>query len=168
MNKIILSLIIVLSLAFVGCKPTTAKKEVKAMEHTGKLAWYSMSDAEALVKNDKKKILVDVYTKWCGPCKMMDRMTFTDESVQQLLTEKFHTIKFDAEGPDNITFQGKTWANPKYMPNRRGRNAKHELANLFQVRGYPSLVIMDENFNIIEKIVGFKKPDQLKAALAKY
>jgi len=63
---------------------------------------------------------------------------------------------------------GKEYANPKFKPNKRGRNAPHQLSSFFAVRGYPSLVILDENMKIIDKIVGYKTPEQLKVALEKY
>lgn len=129
------------------------------------LDWYTMNDVEALVKQDQKKILVDVYTQWCGPCKMMDKKTFTNPDVQKAINEKFHAVKFDAEGADSYNFKGKDWANPNHDPNKRGRNAKHELANFFSVRGYPTLVVLDENFNILQKVVGYKTPEQLLAEI---
>ncbi|MDA9773881.1 thioredoxin fold domain-containing protein [Saprospiraceae bacterium] len=134
---------------------------------TGAMSWHSMSDVESLVKNEKKMVLVDVYTKWCGPCKMMDARTFTDASVQAAIDEKFYPVKFDAEGAGEINFKGKTWANPKHDPHKtRGRNSRHELADFFKVPGYPTLVVMDDNFNIIKKIVGYKTPDALNEILA--
>lgn len=134
---------------------------------TGDLNWHSASDVEELLKKDKKMILVDVYTKWCGPCKMMDARTFTNADVQKAINDKFHPVKFDAEGPDPLNFKNKTWSNPNHDATKtRGRNAVHELASFFSVRGYPSLVVLDENYNIIKKIVGFKTPDQLLAEIA--
>ncbi len=129
------------------------------------MRWYGMGEVEALVKENPKKILVDVYTQWCGPCKMMDKMTFTDSEVQAKINEKFYPVKFDAEGPNTIEFMGKEYGNPGHDPNRRGRNAPHQLSKFFAVRGYPTLVVLDENFNILHKIVGFKQPDQLLAAI---
>ncbi len=148
---------------------TAQRTNVSSTDHTqtGNMHWYGMGDVADLLKKEKKMILVDVYTKWCGPCKMMDARTFTDASVQSAINEKFYPVKFDAEGPDPIDFNDKTWANPNYNPNKtRGRNAVHELSRFFNVRGYPSLVILDENYNIIKKIVGFKTPDQLIGELA--
>ena len=41
---------------------------------TGVMPWVKLDKVETLVKKEKKKILVDVYTPWCGPCKMMDKI----------------------------------------------------------------------------------------------
>jgi len=132
---------------------------------TGDMNWNSMNDVENLISKDKKMILVDVYTSWCGPCKMMDARTFTDAGVQKIIADKFHPVKFNAEGPEEISFKDKTWGNPNHNPNKRGRNSKHQLSNFFKVPGYPTLVVMDDNFNIIKKIVGFKDAATLSEIL---
>ena len=131
----------------------------------GEMTWYGMDEIEAMVSDSPKKILVDVYTQWCGPCKMMDRNTFSNAAVQKAVNEKFYPVKFDAEGAADIVFQGKTYSNPNFVPNKRGRNAPHQLSKFFAVRGYPTLVVLDENFNILHKIVGYKQPDQLLEAI---
>ena len=43
--------------------------------------WVRWSDVPALMKKDKKKIVVDIYTDWCGWCKRMDASTFQDPKV---------------------------------------------------------------------------------------
>ena len=144
---------------------TTTKPDSK---NTVGLDWYGMGDAEALVAKEPKKIIVDVYTQWCGPCKMMDKNTFTNPEVQKAISEKFHAIKFDAEGAFEMTFKGKKYGNPNHQASKRGRNSKHEFADYFSVRGYPSMVVMDENFNILEKIVGYKDPTQFLEAIKAY
>ena len=120
-----------------------------------------------MAKNPKK-ILVDVYTSWCGPCKMMDKNTFTDAMIIKQVSKNFHAVKFNAEGPDPIKFQGKEYSNPNYKPNVRGRNGRHQLSSFFQVPGYPTLVVMDEKMQILGQIVGYKQPQQLSAELARY
>lgn len=133
------------------------------------MPWVKMDKVESLVKKRPKKILVDVYTPWCGPCKMMDAKTFTDAEVINQIGKNFYPVKFNAEGPDPINFKGKEYKNPLFNPNKtRGRNSPHQLSSFFAVRGYPTLVVMDENMNIIDKIVGYKDATQLKAALSKY
>ncbi len=133
-----------------------------------KMPWASLGDVEALMKANPKKIVVDVYTDWCGPCKMMDRNTFSNPEIISLMGDNFYPVKFNAEGPDPITYMGKEYTNPQHVPNKRGRNGRHQLANLFPVRGYPSLVVLDEQFKIINTITGYRTPEQLKGELAQY
>lgn len=133
------------------------------------MPWVSIDKVEDLVEKKSKKILVDVYTPWCGPCKMMDRNTFTDPEVMNIVGKNFYPVKFNAEGPDVYNFKGKEYSNPGYDPAKaKRRNGKHQLANFFAVRGYPTLVVMDENMQIIEKITGYKTPEQLIPLLEKY
>ncbi|MEO1451509.1 MAG: thioredoxin, partial [Bacteroidota bacterium] len=38
--------------------------------------WVSMEEAATLAAQDGKKIMVDLYTGWCGWCKRMDATTY--------------------------------------------------------------------------------------------
>ena len=46
-----------------------------------KINWMSMDEALAAQKTTPKKIFMDVYTTWCGPCKMLDKNTFSNKGV---------------------------------------------------------------------------------------
>ena len=48
-----------------------------------KINWMSMEEALAAQEKQPKKIFMDVYTTWCGPCKLLDRNTFSDAQVYQ-------------------------------------------------------------------------------------
>jgi len=155
------------SVTFIGC--TSTSTTVKEPESYTEIPWVDMGEVEALVKERPKKVFVDVYTVWCGPCKMLDRSTFKDSVLINTLGKNFYSVKFNAEGPDPITFKGKDYTNPGYKPERaRTRNGKHQFTNTFGLRGYPSMIIMDENLNIIDKIVGYRTAEQLKNDLAKH
>ncbi len=154
----------------VKLEATSSNNSIKVNQNAkatsgNEMEWHGMGDVEKLVADSPKKIIVDVYTQWCGPCKMMDRNTFSDETVQKAINDKFYPVKFDAEGANEIVFKGQTYANPNHDPNKRGRNSPHQLSKFFSVRGYPTLVVLDENFTILHKIVGYKTPDKLLAEI---
>ncbi len=130
---------------------------------TGDLTWTTFDDIAARdMKSNKKKFLVDVYTDWCGWCKVMDKKTFTDPEVIEYLEENFHVVKFNAESRSPVTFKGR-----KYEWQSGGRNGINQLAIelLGKRMSYPTMVYLDEDMNKIKSIPGFKKPLELLAEL---
>lgn len=125
--------------------------------------WISFNEAIAAQKKVAKPIFIDVYTDWCGPCKMLDKNTFSDPNVIAQINKNYYAVKFNAEGTENISFNGKTFTNPNYDPNRTGRNAMHEFTGFLRVPGYPSMIIIDEKGTVKKTIVGYKTPEQLRA-----
>ena len=59
----------------------------------GNVKWMSFEEAVAKSKIEKRKIFIDVYTDWCGWCKVMDKSTFNDPQVAKILNEKFYPVK---------------------------------------------------------------------------
>ena len=49
--------------------------------------WVSMNEAFELQKKVPKKIIIDMYTSWCGPCKMLDKNTFTNKCVTRAIRQ---------------------------------------------------------------------------------
>ncbi len=132
-----------------------------------KVHWLTIEEAQTLNKHEPKNMIVDVYTQWCGPCKMMDRMTFSDPQVIEKVHTDYYAVKFDAESPGPVKFGDKEFGNPGHDPNRpkNRRNSPHEFSRYLKVRGYPSLVIINPELQIEKSIVGFKQPAQLMAEL---
>lgn len=57
-------------------------------------------DWEATVQKatlDKKYIMVDLSTDWCGPCKIMEKKNFTDPEILGLMQPKMNSYILDAE-----------------------------------------------------------------------
>ena len=130
-----------------------------------KINWMTMNEALAAQEKEPKKIFMDVYTKWCGPCKMLDRNTFSDKKVIEFVNKNYYAVKFNAEGTEEITFEDFTYTNPNYQEGRKGRNATHFFADALKLRGYPSLVFFQENGKLIQAIPGYKTPQQLEIYL---
>ncbi|RZK41343.1 MAG: DUF255 domain-containing protein [Pedobacter sp.] len=51
----------------------------------------------AIAKAENKLIFVDVYTDWCGPCKVMDNEVFNQTKVASVFNNSFINYKLDAE-----------------------------------------------------------------------
>ena len=58
--------------------------------------WMTIEKAQELQKTNPKNIIMDVYTDWCGPCKLMDKNTFQNEDVANYLNENYYAVKFNA------------------------------------------------------------------------
>ena len=119
--------------------------------------WMTFEQALERSKTEKRKIFIDVYTDWCGWCKVMDKNTFTDPHVAKILNEKFYPVKFNAEQTEDVVFAGNTF---KFVPN--GRSGYHQLAAalLNNQLSYPTVVFLDEDFRMIQPLPGYQKaPD---------
>lgn len=129
----------------------------KAGTHEGPVKWMTFEQALKESEKTKKKIFIDVYTDWCGWCKVMDKNTFSDPNVAKILNEDYYPVKFNAEQREDVTFKGHAF---KFVPS--GNNGYHELAAtlLNNQLSYPTVVFLDEDFNGITPLAGYKKPEE--------
>lgn len=132
------------------------------IEEKETIEWLTWEEALEKSQENPKKIFIDVYTDWCGWCKVMDKKTFTNSEVIQYMNENFYAVKFDAEQKEAITFDGHEF---KYI--NSGRRGVHELAySLLDGRlGYPSVVYLDEDKSRITVSPGYKDPKGMMTEL---
>jgi thioredoxin-related protein len=128
-----------------------------------KVKWLTFEEAVALNETNPKKILIDVYTDWCGWCKVMDKNTFSDPIISKYINDNFYAVKFDAESSSPITFRGHTFSN-----NGSGTRSTHELAValLNGKMSYPSIAYMDETNQLITAIPGYYDPKKIEPLLS--
>ncbi|MDZ7716802.1 MAG: thioredoxin [Balneolaceae bacterium] len=86
--------------------------------------------------NSDTPVLVDFYTDWCGPCKMMSPIL---KDLKKEMGEKLNIIKIDAE-----------------------KNA--DAAIKYQVRGVPTLILF-KNGKILWQQSGVVQLKQLKSII---
>lgn len=127
------------------------------------IRWNTWEETIDKAQKNKKMIIVDVYTDWCGWCKRMEKMTFSENHIAKYINDHFYAVKFNAEMKDPIVLKGKEY---RYVKN--GKRGYHELAlALLQGRlSYPSIVFMDENFNVIQAIPGFQSSEDFEKMIA--
>jgi len=88
---------------------------------------------------ENKVVMIDFYTTWCGPCKMLDKQTWPDKDVRAWIDEHAIALKVDAE-------------------------KKRDLAKRFKVRAYPTIVFVKPDGTQLDSIVGFRGPKDFIAA----
>ena len=129
------------------------------------IKWMSLPEALEAQKTKPKKIFMDVYTLWCGPCKLLDKKTFANKDVARYINEHYYAVKFNAEGNEEIAFYDQLFRNPNYDPNRKGRNATHQFTQFLGIKGYPTMVFFSEDGDPIMPVVGYYNPQQLEPYL---
>ncbi|MFN8281580.1 MAG: DUF255 domain-containing protein [Chitinophagales bacterium] len=134
-------------------KSTEAETPVVKVETPAKkIKWLTWDEMVKLNEKNPKKIFIDFYTSWCGWCKVMDRNTFEDSIVAELMMKDFYCVKFDAERKDTITFLGKQWP---WIPG--GRGGYHTLAAYFMQNqlSYPTFCVLTSKFELISPLKGY-------------
>lgn len=151
MKKLIITLFTALMLA-----PASAFAQKSAIN------WITIEEAEKLNKENPRKIMVDVYTDWCGWCKKMDSETFTHPVIAEIINKHYYAVKLNAEGTDEITFNGTTY---KFIP--QGSRGYHELAAglLSGKMSYPSIAYLNEKLQLLGAVPGFMTPSSIEPLL---
>lgn len=130
-----------------------------AQEQQETIQWMSFEEAIKRCATQPRMVFIDVYTDWCGWCKLMDQSTFANPVIAKYMNEHFYAVKFDAERQDTIIFNGQKFYGVM-RPN--GRKGSHQLtqALLNGKMSFPSYVIMNEQLQIIQVIGGYQEAKQ--------
>jgi thioredoxin-related protein len=130
-----------------------------------KVKWYTIEEAIQLNAKTPKKIMIDIYTDWCGWCKKMDKDTFNEPEIARYINANYYPVKFDAESSASVVFAGKTFEGSNMAG---GRKSPHQLAVAFfngQSIGYPAIAYLTEKLEIIGTVPGYKTPQQIEPLL---
>src|SRR5689334_8822587 len=85
---------VVWALAFAVVAGTSWGAETKPAVTFRSLSFDAAAKAAA---DEQKLILIDFYTTWCEPCKMLDRETWTDPAVGKMVNDRAVALRLDAE-----------------------------------------------------------------------
>lgn len=119
---------------------------------SGRIQWMTIEQAEEACRKNPRKIVVDVYTDWCGWCKRMDAETFTDSSLAAYIGQKFYAVKLNAEDQNNLIFKEKLY---RYNSNYKANDLAVLLLN--GQMSYPSFVFLDEKLTPLQSLGGYQR-----------
>jgi thioredoxin-related protein len=123
------------------------------------ISWLSIDEAAAKLQQEPKPVLIDLYTTWCGWCKQMDRKTYSNKQVGQYLTDKFYTVKLDAETHNTVNWQGKSYVfDPQYRCNMFAVYLAHGRLE------FPTTIIIVPGYEP-QAIPGYMEPKEMEMLL---
>lgn len=129
MNKIILLVLFV--------SATASAQSIKFIDND----W---NKARAEAKQQNKYLFVDAYTDWCSWCKVMDKETFPNADVVNMMNNNFVALKLEME-----------------------HNYGVNVAMKYRVSGFPSFLIFTPDGKLVRKIAGYLPAEQFMQELKK-
>lgn len=111
------------------------------------LQWRSFDAGLAEAKASHKKILLDIYTDWCGWCKKLDSDVYSNQKVAAYLAQAYIPVKLNAESSKKLSYKEKA-------------QSEMELARAFGVQGYPTIIFLDSQGEPINSIGGYVNADR--------
>ena len=184
--------IIILAIVFYTCKKSTLQASINSPENrvsnfieqddasfsfvsentytefheNSAVNWITFDEAYIKCKKNPRPIMIDVYTTWCGPCKMMSNQTFNNPQIAKYINDNFYAVKFDAETKDSVKFDKYVFvssdnSNPK---------APHQFAAsiLDNQLAYPSIVFLNNQIQRLDILKGFMPPKNFEPILNYY
>jgi thioredoxin-related protein len=97
----------------------------------------SWEEVVAMAAEQGKYIMVDAYTDWCYWCKVMDKNTFRNEDVVEVLDESFISYKINCEKGIGTDFNMK-----------------------FRIAGFPTLLFFNPNGQAVGRAVGYESDNE--------
>lgn len=112
-----------------------------------KIPWlYNVSAGLAAAKNENKPLMIDFMAEWCGPCKEMERSTFSKAAVIQK-TKSFIAVRIDIDKQRQVA--------AKY----------NALARAYGGVGVPNILFLKKDGTKIKHVVGYQGPEELLAIM---
>ena len=145
-----ISILLIICLTLSGL---TSFKSDSGERLTEEIQWLTIEQAYAKMQTAPRKILIDVYTDWCGWCKVMDRETFKNKAVVDYVNKKYYAVKLDAEQKEVITLGSQKFQS-------QGRTHELALALTNNQPSYPTTVFLDDKFQMIQPLPGYMKPKE--------
>lgn len=142
--------------------------EAQKTKEKPQINWLTFNQLKDSMAIKPKKIFVDIYTDWCGPCKLMDKKTFTNKWVVRLLNESYYAVKLNADRTDTITYNQKQYGWKEVRDGKGASALALEIGMEAGALAFPTLVIINSNYSLLYRYPGFLSAQLLEEVLQQY
>lgn len=111
------------------------------------VSWREWDDGLQEARQLERPVLVDVCTRWSGPCRRMERNVYTRSEVREYLRRVFVSVRLDADATTPARYEGR-------------RFTQRTLAAHFRVAAYPTTVFLRSDGEHLVSVPGYIEPDQ--------
>jgi len=94
----------------------------------------TLAEAKAESAKSGKLIFIDAYTTWCGPCKLLERNTFSNAEVGTKFNSKFINLRVEMESDKDAP----------------------ELYQTYSITAYPTMLFLDSNGKLVKRVLGYR------------
>ena len=130
------------------------------MKPKEKINWINITELNELYAKEPRPILIDLYTDWCGWCKVMDKNTYGNDKVASYINEHYYAVKFDAESKADVNFNNTVY---KYNPQYKASDFAMFLT--FGRLEFPTTVFLSAINARPAPLSGYLKPKEIEAPL---
>jgi len=102
------------------------------------------SDIRTKAQKEGKYIFVDAFATWCGPCKLMDREVYPNDTVAAVMNAKFVSVRAQMDSSTQDRQDVVEW----YAD---ARNIRLK----YRVTAYPTLLFFNPNGDLVYRSVGY-------------
>ncbi|MEA3296768.1 MAG: thioredoxin family protein [candidate division Zixibacteria bacterium] len=117
------------------------------------ISWFAYDEGLVKAKDEDKHLFVNFTTKWCGYCRKMNKTTFADNEIIEMMDEDFIAVKVDGDSKDTLEIDGY-----KIIEKNLTRYE-------YRVRGYPIYWFLKPDGTKLGSLRGYQHKNVLKQAL---
>ena len=129
-NVVIAGVGLVFLLVFLAVQKRSDSKTGSVPAGGGKIRWLTeLNPGIAQAKETGRPIMVDFYADWCGPCKMLDAQTYSDDRVAAASTN-WVMVRIDVD-------------------------KNQGLASYYNVQSIPTIMVLTAEGKEVRREVGF-------------
>lgn len=120
--------------------PTVLFAQEKGIKFSNNLNW---AEVKEKAKAENKYIMMDCYTSWCVPCKIMEQQVFTDSKIGEFSNQNYVSVQVQFDDDPEANEVKKEWM-----------KLSKEFDKNYQVDGYPCYLFFNPNGEIVHKAYG--------------